>query len=112
MGVTYTHATGVDVTVSIDSGTLLTLAAIADWPDFINRAKALAPIVSIALEGEDNTVTNSTARQAYAAAIVANPLQMALNAIPFLVADAVTDTTATDDALVNRWLAIANSLAG
>ena len=111
MALTTTQTIGVPATVTVDVGTFFNLVGNAYWPDFMNRVLAALGVAAIAVLGEDSTVANFANRQAFAKKVRDDPAGRGKAIIWAIVADNITVVNSTDQALINRILAIWNTLA-
>ena len=111
MALTTTQTIGAASVVTVDVGTFLNLVGNADWPDFMNRVLAALGVAAIAVLGEDSTVANFANRQALAKKVRDDPTGRSKALVWAVVDDNITAINSTDQALINRILAIWNTLA-
>lgn len=106
-----TQTVGSPATVTVDVGTFIAMASIADWPDFMNRLQSAMAVAALAVLGEDSTVTNFANRQIFAKKVRDDSAGRSKMLVWAVVADNVTNVNSTDQVLINRILAIWNNLA-
>lgn len=82
-------------------------------PDFQQRVEMLATLYALQVTNEGSGIDNHVARMAYATEYLGNPSVFATNqVVTAVVADFLTDASATDSAVLTRIAAVWNSLAG
>ena len=111
MAQTVTQTIGAPAAVTVDAGTFILQVGNADWPDLVNRSQAALAVAALAVLGEDSTVPNFANRQAFAKKVRDDPAGRSKALIWSIVADNITFVNSTDQALINRILAIWNTLA-
>jgi hypothetical protein len=110
-GLSYVTAAATPVVITIAPGTLAAALTAIGATGFAARVQAAVACIAVGVLMEDGALDNGAARWNYARLILNNPSSFVAQIVYPVTIDGVTDSSSTDQALINRLLALWDQLS-